>query len=86
MYIWEREAKLVGVIHEDEAAVVLQTTRGNLECIYPWKLVLVSIINAVVQQRFKDTLLMIRRRRIDFNVIVVDCCGCKAFLNQPPTL
>lgn len=79
--IWERGAKLVGVIHGDEAAVVLQTTRGNLECIYPRKLVLVSIINALVQQRFKDALLMVRRHRIDFNVIV-DCCGWQAFIES----
>jgi len=79
MNIWERGAKIVGVIHGDEAAVVLQTTRGNLECIYPRKLVLVSIINALVQRRFKDALLMVRRHRIDFNVIV-DCCGWQAFI------
>lgn len=76
--IWERSAKIVGVLHRDEAAVILQTTRGNLECIYPRKLVLVSIINALVQKRFKDALLMVRRHRIDFNVIV-DYCGWQSF-------
>lgn len=76
--IWERGAKIVGVLHGDDAAVILQTTRGNLECIYPRKLVLVSIINALVQKRFKDALLMVRRHRIDFNVIV-DYCGWEAF-------
>lgn len=79
--IWERGAKLVGVIHGDEAAAVLQTTRGNLECIYPRKLVLVSIINALIQRRFKDALLMVRRHRIDFNVIV-DCCGLQMFIES----
>lgn len=79
--IWERGAKLIGVIHGDEAAVVLQTNRGNLECIYPRKLVLVSIINALVQRRFKDALLMVRRHRIDFNVII-DCCGWEAFIES----
>ncbi|XP_061372397.1 elongator complex protein 1 isoform X2 [Gastrolobium bilobum] len=76
--IWERGAKIVGVLHGDEAAIILQTTRGNLECIYPRKLVLVSIINALVQKRFRDALLMVRRHRIDFNVIV-DYCGWQAF-------
>ncbi|CAL0320659.1 unnamed protein product [Lupinus luteus] len=76
--IWERGAKIAGVLHGDEAAVILQTTRGNLECTYPRKLVLVSIINALVQKRFRDALLMVRRHRIDFNV-VVDYCGWQAF-------
>lgn len=76
--IWERGAKIVGVLHGDEATIILQTTRGNLECIYPRKLVLVSIINALVQKRFRDALLMVRRHRIDFNVIV-DYCGWQAF-------
>ncbi|CAD5166643.1 unnamed protein product [Musa acuminata subsp. malaccensis] len=79
--IWERGAKLIGVIHGDEAAVILQTNRGSLECIYPRKLVLVSIINALVQGRFKDAMLMVRRHRIDFNVIV-DYYGWKAFLKS----
>lgn len=68
--IWERGAKIAGVLHGDEAAAILQTTRGNLECIYPRKLVLSSIFNALVQQRFRDALIMLRRHRIDFNVIV----------------
>ncbi|XP_058758036.1 elongator complex protein 1-like isoform X1 [Vicia villosa] len=78
IHIWERGAKIVGVLHGDEAATILQTTRGNLECIYPRKLVLVSIINALTQKRFRDALLMVRRHRIDFNVIV-DYCGWQAF-------
>ncbi|KAG1371672.1 Elongator complex protein 1 [Cocos nucifera] len=79
--IWERGAKLLGVMHGDEAAAILQTNRGNLECIYPRKLVLVSIINALVQGRFRDAMLMVRRHRIDFNVIV-DYCGWKTFLKS----
>ncbi|XP_058109769.1 elongator complex protein 1 isoform X2 [Magnolia sinica] len=79
--IWERGAKLVGIIHGDEAAIILQTSRGNLECIYPRKLVLVSIVNALVQRRFKDAMLMVRRHRIDFNVIV-DHCGWQSFLQS----
>ncbi|GAB4836592.1 Elongator complex protein 1, variant 2 [Ancistrocladus abbreviatus] len=77
--IWERGAKIVGVLHGDEAAVILQTSRGNLECVYPRKLVLTCITNALLQGRFKDTLLMVRRHRIDFNIIV-DYCGWQAFL------
>ncbi|KAM7271630.1 hypothetical protein ACFE04_030844 [Oxalis oulophora] len=77
--IWERGAKIAGVLHGDEAAVILQTIRGNLECVYPRKLVLSSIINALDQVRFKDALLMARRQRIDFNVIV-DHCGWQAFV------
>ncbi|XP_021861505.2 elongator complex protein 1 isoform X1 [Spinacia oleracea] len=77
--LWERGAKIIGVLHGDEAAVILQTIRGNLECICPRKLVLTSITNALVQKRFKDALLMVRRHRIDFN-IVVDYCGWQAFL------
>ncbi|EOY18197.1 IKI3 family protein isoform 1 [Theobroma cacao] len=79
--IWEKGAKVVGVLHGDEAAVILQTNRGNLECIYPRKLVLASIVNALNQKRFKDALLIVRRHRIDFNVIV-DYCGLQAFLQS----
>ncbi|KAL5710956.1 Elongator complex protein 1 [Ranunculus cassubicifolius] len=79
--IWERGAKLVGVLHGDEAAAILQTNRGNLECIYPRKLVLQSIVNGLVQGRFNDALLMVRRHRIDFNVIV-DHCGWNVFLQS----
>ncbi|KAF8396752.1 hypothetical protein HHK36_018382 [Tetracentron sinense] len=79
--IWERGAKMVGVLHGDESAVILQTARGNLECVYPRKLVLASIINALVQRRFKDALLMVRRHRIDFNVII-DHCGWQSFLQS----
>ncbi|XVE99535.1 hypothetical protein REPUB_Repub03eG0207400 [Reevesia pubescens] len=77
--IWERGAKIVGVLHGDEAAVILQTNRGNLECIYPRKFVLASIVNALNQRRFRDALLMVRRHRIDFNVIV-DYCGLHVFI------
>lgn len=79
--IWERGAKVIGVLHGDEAAVIIQTNRGNLESIYPRKLVLSSIINALVQRRFNDALLMVRRHRIDFNVIV-DHCGWQVFLQD----
>ncbi|CAN6282278.1 unnamed protein product [Urochloa humidicola] len=77
--VWEKGAKLVGVLHGDEAAVLMQTTRGNLECTYPRKLVLVSIVQALVQRRFKDAMDMVRRHRIDFNIIV-DYCGCDVFI------
>ena len=77
--IWERGAKIVGVLHGEEAAVILQTNRGNLECIYPRKLVLASIVNALKERRFRDALLMVRRHRIDFNVIV-DYCGLQVFI------
>ncbi|KAI4370616.1 hypothetical protein MLD38_018951 [Melastoma candidum] len=83
VHIWEKGAKIVGVLHGDEAAVLLQAPRGNLECIYPRKLVLASIINALVQQRFRDALLMVRRHRIDFNIIV-DHCGWHNFLSSAP--
>ncbi|XP_072975367.1 elongator complex protein 1 [Typha angustifolia] len=79
--IWEKGAKLIGVLHGDEAAALLQTCRGNLECIYPRKLVLVSIINALVQRRFRDAMVMVRRQRIDFNVLV-DYCGWRAFVKS----
>ncbi|KAL5569131.1 hypothetical protein UlMin_025706 [Ulmus minor] len=79
--IWERGAKVVGVLHGDEAAAILQTSRGNLECIYPRKLVLASICHALVQRRFRDALIMLRRHRIDFNVIV-DQCGWQLFLQS----
>ncbi|XP_022938580.1 elongator complex protein 1 [Cucurbita moschata] len=81
IYIWERSAKIVGVLHGDAAAVILQTARGNLECIYPRKLVLASITNALIQRRFRDALLMVRRHRIDFNVIV-DYCGLQTFIQS----
>ncbi|PUZ38019.1 hypothetical protein GQ55_9G163500 [Panicum hallii var. hallii] len=77
--VWEKGAKLVGVLHGDEAAVIMQTTRGNLECTYPRKLVLVSIVQALAQRRFKDAMDMVRRHRIDFNIIV-DYCGCNVFI------
>ncbi|KAG8384363.1 hypothetical protein BUALT_Bualt04G0110300 [Buddleja alternifolia] len=79
--IWEKGAQIVGVLHGDESAVILQTLRGNLECVYPRKLVLVSIVNALAQGRFKDALLMVRRHRIDFNIIV-DHCGWQAFIES----
>lgn len=79
--IWERGAKVIGVLHGDEAAVILQTNRGNLECMYPRKLVLTSIVNALIQGRFRDALVMVRRHRINFNVIV-DHCGWQAFLQS----
>ncbi|CAL1411247.1 unnamed protein product [Linum trigynum] len=81
--IWERGAKVVGVLHGDESAVIIQTTRGNLECIYPRKLVLSSIVNALIQRRYRDALLMVRRHRIDFNVLV-DYCGWQTFLQSAP--
>ncbi|KAL0540979.1 hypothetical protein IC582_021005 [Cucumis melo] len=81
IYIWEKSAKIVGVLHGDAAAVILQTARGNLECIYPRKLVMASITNALIQGRFRDALLMVRRHRIDFNV-VVDYCGLQAFIQS----
>ncbi|XP_023749809.1 elongator complex protein 1 isoform X1 [Lactuca sativa] len=68
--IWEKGSKILGVVHGDESSVIIQTTRGNLESIYPRKLVLESIVNALVQERFRDSLHMVRRHRIDFNVIV----------------
>lgn len=79
--VWEKGAKLVGVLHGDEAAVIIQTTRGNLECMYPRKLVLVAIVQALVQRRFKDAMDMVRRHRIDFNMLV-DYCGWKAFIKS----
>ncbi|KAI7749785.1 hypothetical protein M8C21_012143 [Ambrosia artemisiifolia] len=77
--IWEKGSKILGVVHGDESAVIIQTIRGNLESIYPRKLVLESIVNALVQGRFRDSLLMVRRHRIDFNVIV-DHRGWQDFL------
>lgn len=79
--ILEKGAQIVGVLHGDESAVILQTPRGNLECVYPRKLVLTSIVNALAQGRFKDALFMVRRHRIDFNVIV-DHCGWQAFIES----
>ena len=81
--MWERGAKIIGVLHGDEAAVLLQTTRGNLECIYPRKLVLASIVNALAEQRFRDALYMVRRHRIDFNVII-DHSGWQTFVQYAP--
>lgn len=77
--IWEKGSKILGVVHGDESCVIIQTTRGNLESIYPRKLVLESIVNALVQGRFRDSLHMVRRHRIDFNVIV-DHGGWENFL------
>jgi elongator complex protein 1 len=79
--VWERGAKLIGVLHGDEAGAILQTNRGNLECIYPRRLVLSSIVSALSQKRFRDAFIMVRRHRIDFNVIV-DYCGLKSFIKS----
>ncbi|XP_078429226.1 IKI3 family protein [Wolffia australiana] len=79
--VWERGAKLVGVVHGDEAAVVLQAMRGNLECIYPRKLVLLAIMNALTQRRYADAMFMVRRHRIDFNFIV-DYLGLSDFVES----
>ncbi|CAA7389646.1 unnamed protein product [Spirodela intermedia] len=81
IHVWERGAKLVGVIHGDEAAVILQANRGNLECIYPRKLILVAITNALVQRRFRDAMFIVRRHRIDFNIIV-DYLGWQNFIKS----
>lgn len=81
--VWEKGAKIVGVVHGDEAAVIIQTNRGNLECIYPRKLVVASIVNALIQRRFRDAMIMVRRHRIDFNVIV-DHCGWCSFIKMAP--
>ncbi|PKA61888.1 Elongator complex protein 1 [Apostasia shenzhenica] len=79
--LWERGAKLVGALHGDEAAVILQSNRGNLECIYPRKMVITSILHTLEQRRFKDALLMVRRHRIDFNFII-DCFGWQTFVKS----
>ncbi|GLJ06834.1 hypothetical protein SUGI_0049640 [Cryptomeria japonica] len=77
--VWERGAKLIGIINGDEAAVILQTVRGNLESIYPRKLVLRAIAGALVERRFKDAVSLVRQHRINYNVIV-DYCGWKTFV------
>jgi len=51
--VWERGAMLIGIINGDEATVILQTVRGNLETIYPQKMVLLAIAGALVDRRFK---------------------------------
>ena len=79
--VWERGAKVVGVLHGNEAAVILQTARGNLECIYPRKLVLVEIINSLVHIQFQNAMSMVRRHRIDFNFIV-DYLGWQKFVKS----
>ncbi|XP_073315059.1 elongator complex protein 1 [Primulina huaijiensis] len=79
--IWERGAQVVGVLHGDESAIILQTPRGNLECVYPRKLVLASIVNSLDKGHFRDALLMVRRHRIDFNIIV-DRCGWQTFVQS----
>lgn len=79
--VWERGAKLTGALHGDEVAVILQANRGSLECIYPRKLVLVSILNALVQRRFKAALALVRRHRIDLNFII-DCFGWQRFVKS----
>ncbi|KAL7101391.1 hypothetical protein ACP275_08G051400 [Erythranthe tilingii] len=81
VHLWEKGAQIIGVLHGDESAVILQTPRGNLECVYPRKLVLASIFNALAQGRFRDALLMVRRHRIDFNVII-DHRGWEAFVES----
>ncbi|KAG9150192.1 hypothetical protein Leryth_009778, partial [Lithospermum erythrorhizon] len=68
--VWERGAKIVGVLHGDDSAVILQAPRGNLEC----KLHL-EIIPHCHTTKLK-MLLMVRRHRIDFNIIV-DYCVCQ---------
>ncbi|CAN4105935.1 unnamed protein product [Withania somnifera] len=57
-FLAQRGARVLGVLHNDESAIILQTVRRNLECIYPRKLVLASIVNALIQGRYKDALLM----------------------------
>lgn len=79
--VWERGAKLIGIINGDEAAVILQTVRGNLETIYPRKLVLLAIAGALVGRRFKDAVSLVRQHRINYNVIV-DYCGWQSFVES----
>ncbi|GKA94611.1 IKI3-like protein [Tanacetum coccineum] len=85
IHIWEKGSKILGTVHGDESAILIQTTRRNLGSIYPRKLVLESIGNALVHGRFKDALLMVKQLTIDFNV-TVDHGGGKPFYNWHPSL
>ncbi|XP_026847316.1 putative elongator complex protein 1 [Drosophila persimilis] len=68
----ERGAKLVTVIDE-EARVVLQLPRGNLEAIYPRLLVLDHVrvlLNALTRRdRYLEAMKLLRKNRINLNII-----------------
>lgn len=63
----ERGAKLV--MHAHDARLVLQLPRGNLEVIYPRVLLLKLIGSLLDESLYKDAMLMVRKHRINLNII-----------------
>ncbi|XP_034486416.1 putative elongator complex protein 1 [Drosophila innubila] len=63
----ERGAKLV--MHGHDARLVLQLPRGNLEVIYPRVLLLRLIGSLLDDGWFTDAMLMVRKHRINLNII-----------------
>lgn len=82
--VWERGARLVGTLDGAEVGVVLQTIRGNLETLYPRRLVLGAITAALVHGNFGDAMGLVRRHHINPNVIV-DYKGWESFVPYADT-
>lgn len=77
--VWERGAKLVASLGEGNVGVVLQTTRGNLETVYPRSLVLSATSSLLLRFEYGEAMKLVRRHRLDPNVIV-DYGGWKRFV------
>ncbi|KAL7727102.1 hypothetical protein ACLKA6_017378 [Drosophila palustris] len=81
----ERGAKLV--MHAQDARLVLQLPRGNLEVIYPRVLLLRLIGSLLDASLYREAMLMVRKHRINLNIICdhnveMFCSKLNVFLAQ----
>ncbi|KAH7415104.1 hypothetical protein KP509_14G027500 [Ceratopteris richardii] len=79
--VWEKGARLITAMGGDSTAVILQTTRGNLETVYPRTLVIGSIVGALCDSKFNEAMLLARRHRINLNVLI-DFLGWECFVQR----
>lgn len=78
----ERGAILLAALGE-EAGVLIQTPRGNLETQYPRELVLATAASALRRKDYARALQICRRHRLDLNLIV-DYGGWERFVEDAP--
>lgn len=78
----ERGAVLVAALGE-EAGVLIQTPRGNLETLYPRELVLATAARLLRTRQYAQALEVCRRHRLDLN-LVVDYGGWERFVENAP--
>eukprot|EP01080_Neovahlkampfia_damariscottae_P006033 gene6033-10035_t len=75
----ERGGKIISSIPFD-FKVVLQMPRGNLEGIYPRRLLLSCLFNLLNEKNYKESIFLIRKHKIDMNLIYDH--NPKLFLNN----